>query len=258
VSTTAPKLSLRLVAGRRPALRTWSRPGRCRRPILRRPVRLRLRSRGRLRSPLWGAVLRRPILRRICRPVHRGPRTSTARRSTVIGRPIVWRPGVPRRPRRIGRPQTIGRTARTANGPRVPRSRPRPVNWPRRPVVRRSIAPVSTISRPVIPGDWPGPVRVMGGSIAASPSSPGAAIVVNLPSSPVPTPAAPTPGLAHQQGSDSDRNPKSDQPRARSRRVNHGRIVLRDVHHLWIHRLNDVGWLSGVSLNLYLLLRGAA
>jgi hypothetical protein len=102
-----------------------------------------------------------------------------------------------------------------------------------------------------------------GGTIAAVPAAPWAAVVVDA-VTPSPAPATPTPGLVvRDQESDADTYAEGDERGcydgacARGD-VDDGGIVLRDVNDLRIGRLNDVDGLVGDLLHLNLLLFIAA
>jgi hypothetical protein len=179
-----------------------------RRPILRALPRGPIRGRS---GPvlLWGpTLLWRPVLRR--RTSGRRPATRRSGRDwPVVGRTRPYR--LDRRPTVIRRAVIIRRTIiprrtipRPTNRTGEPRPCPRAVDGSGGTVIRRPIAPIAAESRAVainhgartIPGTW--------WPITATPASPGAAVVINSPASPVPSPATPSPGLADQKRGDAD------------------------------------------------------
>lgn len=102
-----------------------------------------------------------------------------------------------------------------------------------------------------------------GGTIAAVPAAPWAAIVVDA-VAPSPAPATPGPGLViRDQESDADTDAEGDERgcydgACAGGDVDDGGIVLRDVNDLRIGRLNDVDGLACDLLDLNLLLLIAA
>ncbi len=179
-------------------------------------------------------------------------------RRTVARRPRLHR--LNRRPAAIGR-RTI---ARLIDRPIIPG----PCSWAGvnrvanrrgRAVVRWPVAPVAAISRSVVIRHRARPIPRMWRTVAASPTTPWATVVINPARSPIPSPTTPSPGLAHQQRGNADANAEGDQPRVQAApRINHRRVVLRHVHHLRIDRLDHVDGLAPTLLHLDLLLRGAA
>jgi hypothetical protein len=189
-----PIASVRSLWSRRPILRAWRRGpvwGRSGPVLLWRPV---LRSRTSGRRPATRRSGRNwPVVGRT-RPYRLDRRPTVIRWAIVIWWPIVIRrPVIPRR--------TI---PRTTNRTGEPRPRPRAVDGSGWTVIRRPIAPIAAESRAVainhgartIPGTW--------WPITATPTTPGAAVVINPPASPVPSPATPSPGLADQKRGDAD------------------------------------------------------
>ncbi len=221
-----------------------SRPVLLRRPaLLRGPILLRRSTRGRpdaRRGPggHWPVV-------RLTRP-HR-----LDRRAPVIWRPIVIRwaviPGrtIPRTTNRMGESRPGARASRTIDRP----------GWT---VVRWPIAPIPAKPRAVVIYHGSRAIIRARRTVAAIPTSPRAAVVVNPPASPVPSPSAPAPGLADQKRGDPDGNAESDESRAGPAGIHHRGIVLRQVHHLRIRRLNHINGLPAGLLHLNLLLGTAA
>lgn len=182
---------------------------------------------------LWRPVLRRirPVRWLRLRPIIARPRPWLLRhRAPSIGKAVRWRPiSGP-----IHWPVIRWRAVAWAS--------PWPIHRRRRPVIRRPIAPVPAVPGPVPIRHRTRPVNRMGWSISPIPPAPRSAVVINLPSAPIPTPSAPTPRLVDEQGSDADRNPKGEDSGAQPRsRIDHCRVVLRQVNDVrvrWLDHIN--------------------
>src|ERR1700733_8094380 len=121
------------------------------------------------------------------------------------------------------------------------RASSRAIDRCRRPVIWRTVAPVATIPRAIAIRHRSGPIIRMRWPIATSPTAPWATIVINPPPPPVPSPATPAPRLANQERCNPDGNSKRDQPDARAGgSIHHRGVILRQVHHLRICRLDYV------------------
>jgi hypothetical protein len=100
-------------------------------------------------------------------------------------------------------------------------------------------------------------------SIPTVPTAPRTMIIVDA-MAPTPTPATPPPRLvARDQSSDTNTDTEGDKRRCHNsartwRSVDHRRVVLRDIDHLRIGRLNHIDRLTGNLLDLDLLLFIAA
>ncbi len=202
-------------------------------------MRCRLGRRQSIRPP--GLVTRRSILRRAI------PRRSRLhrldRRPAPVGRRTI--------PRLIDRPVIPGPCSRAGIN--------RVANRCRWPVIRWPVAPIAAIPWTVVIRHGARSIPGIRRTIPAMPTAPRTAVVINPPRSPIPSPAAPSPGLADQQRGNPDANPERDQPRVQAApRIHHGGVILRHVHHLRIHRLDHVDGLTAVLLHLDLLLRSAA
>jgi hypothetical protein len=185
----------------------------------RRPV-LRARRRGPVRGRSGPVLLWRPVL--LWGPVLRG---RPGGRGFATGRPCGnWpvvgrtrpyrldrRPSVVRRAIIIRRPVIPGRpVSRTANRTVEPRPVSRAVDGSGRPIIRWAVAPVAAVSRAVAINHGTGAIPDTGWPISAAPAAPWAAVVINPPASPVPSPATPSPWLADQKRGDADGNAKRD------------------------------------------------
>ena len=130
----------------------------------------------------------------------------------------------------------------------------------RRAVVGRAIAPISAVSRTVVVIHRTRSIPRVRRTIGISPSAPDGVIVISAARAPIPSPPAPSPwAVINEQSADSDANSKSDQRSgnhtARGTDVNHGGIVLRNVDHLRICRLDYVHRLSrGGLLHFHLII----
>jgi hypothetical protein len=124
------------------------------------------------------------------------------------------------------------------------------VSW--RTIIRRTIAPIATVSRTACPPDGSRTIPVIRGTIRISPSAPDGPIVIDAMRSPIPTPSAPSPrAVVDQKRADCDPRAKSDHRRRTTRAgtdVNHSGIVLRHIHNLRTGRLNYVNCLVGRRL----------
>src|SRR6201999_3876873 len=240
---------LPLLLRRRPVLRSRRRTRSRDRPLRRRPVTRRYRLNGWPATVRGAIVIRRTVIIRrtlITGPRH-GPIARRARpyrlnrRSAIIGWPVVvrWRP-ITRRP-------AIHRAI-------VSRPVPGTIDWPGWPVIRRTVSPVAAKPGAIVIHHRTRPIGVARRAIPTTPAAPPAAVVIDPPSPPVPSPAAPAPGLAHEQRRDPDRNAERDQSRARTAGIHHRGVILRQVHHLRISRLNYVDGLPAILLDVHHLL----
>jgi hypothetical protein len=191
-----------------------------RRPILRALPRGPIRGRS---GPvlLWGpTLLWRPVLRR--RTSGRRPPTRRSGRNwPVVGRTRPYRldrrPAVIRWAVIVRRTIIPGRTIiprrtipRTTNRMGEPRPRPRAVDGSGWTVIRRPIAPVASVPRAIAINHRARPVPRPWWPITTIPAAPRAAVVIDPPAAPVPSPTAPSPGLADQERGDANSNPERD------------------------------------------------
>ena len=189
-----PIASIRPLWSRRPVLRALRRGpvrGRSGPALLRRPVLRRRTSRRRLATRRPGR--NRPVVGRT-RPYRLDCRPPIIRWVVVIRRTVIpWRP-ISRTTNRMGEPRP-GSRAIDGSG------------WP---VIRRPIAPVAPVSRAIAINHRARAVIRPGWPIAAIPAAPGAAVVIDPPAAPVPSPTTPSPGLADKQRRDATSNAKRD------------------------------------------------
>ena len=135
------------------------------------------------------------------------------------------------------------------------------VGWP---VVGWTISPVAAVSGTTDVIGWPRVIPVDGRAIASVPdTAPGDPVVVDA-TTPSPTPASPSPGVAcGDQCSDANAYSEGDQRgcdygAGGGRNVDDSGVVLGDVDDLWIGGLDDVDGLVGDLLDFDSLLFIAA
>jgi hypothetical protein len=225
--------------GRRLPVWGRSRAVLLRRPaLLWRPILLRWSASARRPGPNWPVV-------RLTRPYGLDCRPAVIRRSIVVRWPVVPRRTIPRTTNRMGESRPRSRSSRT-----IDRSGRTVVRWP--------IAPIPAKPRTVVIQHGSRAIIRARRTIAAIPTPPRTAVVVDPPASPIPSPSAPSPRLADQKRGDADGNAERDESRACPAGIHHRGIVLRQVHHLRIRRLNHIDGLAAGLLHLNLLLGTAA
>jgi hypothetical protein len=176
--------------GRRLPVGSRRRPALLRRPVLLRPALLRRwASRG------WPDARRGPgcdwAVVGLTRPYGLDRRPPVIWRSIVIRWTIVPRRTIPGSTYRMGKSWTSSRASRT-----IDRSGRTVVRWP--------IAPIPAKPGAMVVQHRPRAIIRARRAVAAIPTTPRTAVVVDPPASPIPSPSAPSPRLADQKRGDAD------------------------------------------------------